>query len=415
MDAPHLTSKTLRVVCALMATLVCTVALVRPADAQLVPNSAAAAPGTTQPIAGQFDPSQGSTTQPQRRPRRDNPVISIQEMVRLENQAASQLRGIGLVTGLRGTGDSGSEVVVARPLAQVYANNGNPIGDIRALAKAKSVAMVSIWCEIPESGGRSGDRFDVFVRVLHSSTSLRGGQLEISPMMGPLPGQGVFAFASGPIVIEDTEIPTVGRIRGGVQLIEDIRMLPLGSTFDLFLRPHYRSYSVARMIAAEINGLTTDLEQGYEAAAQVAFAIDDTAIRVTIPDRERSNPNSFIASILTKRFSPTLIDLPAQVVVNERTGTIIVTGDVEISAVTVGSDRLVVTTVTPPRTPSPQDPMVERQNWTHFGSTGTNADRARIEDLLDAFKQLNVPVREQIQIFAQINQSGRLHAQFITE
>lgn len=342
-------------------------------------------------------------------------MISIQEMVRLENQAASQLRGIGLVTGLRGTGDSGSEVVVARPLAQVYANNGNPIGDIRALAKAKSVAMVSIWCEIPEQGGRSGDKFDLYVRVMHSATSLRGGHLEISPMMGPLPGQGVFAFASGPIVIEDTEIPTVGRIRNGVQLIEDVRMLPLGSTFDLILRPHYRGYSVARMIAGEINGLTTDLEQGFDASAQVAFAIDDTSIRVTVPERERSNPSAFIASILTKRFSPTLIDLPAQVIVNERTGTIIVTGDVEVSSVTVGSDRLVVTTVTPPQTPTPQDPLVERQNWTQFGSTSTNADRARIEDLLDAFKQLNVPVREQIQILAQINQSGRLHARFIAE
>jgi len=101
--------------------------------------------------------------------------------------------------------------------------------------------------------------------------------------------------------------------------------------------------------------------------------------------------------------------------VNERTGTIIVTGDVEVSAVTIGSDKLVITTITPPPQPTPQDPLVSRTNWTEFGSTSTSAERARIQDLLEAFKQLNVPVKEQIQILGQINQTGRLHARFIRD
>jgi hypothetical protein len=75
----------------------------------------------------------------------------------------------------------------------------------------------------------------------------------------------------------------------------------------------------------------------------------------------------------------------------------------------------VITTTTPAPTPTAQDPQVSRQNWTEFGTTGTGADRARVQDLLEAFKQLNVPAKEQIQILAQIYQAGRLHARFIRE
>ena len=132
-----------------------------------------------------------------------------------------------------------------------------------------------------------------------------------------------------------------------------------------------------------------------------------TTIRVVVPKQERVNSTNFMASVMAKKFSPSLIDLPAMVVVNERTGSIIVTGDVEISAVTVGNDKLVIQTTTPPITPTAQDPVVTKQTWTEFGTTGTSSDRARIQDLLEAFKQLNVPTKDQISILSQINQSGK--------
>jgi len=353
---------------------------------------------------------------PSPRPRRENPVTSIQEFVRIEGYAKSPLRGIGIVTGLKGTGDSGQELLLARPLAEVYRNNGNPIPDLRELAKAKSAAMVTISCEIPEGGGRYGDTYDVYVQVSHSATSLKGGTLILSPMLGPSTSSPqVFAMASGPIVLEDIEITTSGRIRLGVQLIRDIKPRPIGDAFNLILRPHFRSFSVARMLATEINGITADLENDSEFGEPIAYALDDTTIRVTVPTAERGNPSNFMAGVLTKRFSPSLIDLPAMVVVNERTGSIVVTGDVEVSSVAVGSDRLVITTTTPPPIPTQQSPLVSRTPWTDVGSTSSVSERARLQDLLEAFKQLNVPIREQIGILAQIHQAGRLHARFVRE
>lgn len=361
------------------------------------------------------------------RSRRENPAVSIQDLVKIAGQDASPIRGMGIVTGLPKTGDSGAELALARPLMQIYANNGMPLGETRELSKAKGTsAIVSLWAEIPESGGRAGDRFDVIVSAMHSASSLKGGMLLISPMLGPLPSKpgadpkaNLFAFASGPVIIEATDSPTVGRIRGGCQLIKDTPNYQLSdqrrstTVINLIVRPHFRSYSTTRMIASEINGLTADLENTDESAGIIAQAVDDSLIRVSIPEHERGNPTNFIASVLTKRFSPSLIDLPAQVIVNERTGTVIVTGDVEISSVTIGNDALVITTTSPPINPTTADPLVTRTNWAEFGSTSTNAERARIQDLLEAFKQLNVPARQQINILAQINQTGRLHARFI--
>lgn len=347
-------------------------------------------------------------------PRRENPTTSIQEFVRIEGYSRSTLRGIGIVTGLPGTGDSGKELLLARPLAQVYANNGNPLPDLKDLGAARSAAMVTISCEIPEGGGRIGDTFDVFVQVSHSAKSLKGGTLILSPLMGPKPGDPAYAIASGPILLEEADIPTSGRIRVGAQLVRDIRARPMGDVFNLVVKPYFRSYATTRTIASEINGISADLESAAE-VDPIAIAIDDMTVRVTIPEHERANAPNFLANIMTKRFSPSLIDLPAMVVVNERTGSIVVTGDVEISAVTVGNDKLVVTTTTPPPVPTAQDPQIKRDNWAQFGTNVSSGERARIQDLLEAFKGLNVPVREQIQVLAQIAQTGRLHARFVRE
>lgn len=349
--------------------------------------------------------------------RRSSPTTSVQDLARIEGQSRSPLRGIGIVTGLRGTGDSGAELVMARPLAEVYRNNGNPIGELKDLAKSKSAAIVTLSAMIPEGGGKKGDLIDVYVQVSHSASSLRGGTLVLSPLLHPLPNmpEPVFGFATGMITIEDTEVPTVGVIRGGGQLIKDVRPAAIEDAFTLVIRPAFRSFKTASELADAINGPATDLEFGESMPEMIATPIDDASVRVVIPVHERETPARFIGRVMATRFNPVFMDLPAQVVVNERTGSIIVTGDVEISSVTVGSERLVVTTTNPPPTPTAQDPLVSRTNFTDFGTAASPTERSRLQDLLDAFKRLNVPTREQIQILEQIYRTGRLHARFVRE
>lgn len=343
-------------------------------------------------------------------------VTSVQELARLEGQAENVLRGVGIVLGLKGTGDSGADLVLARPLAAFYERNGNPLPELRELAKSKSAALVAIECVIPPQGARVGDNLDVFVSTSHSATSLAGGRLFLAPLSGPLPGQGVFAFASGPLVLEDTGSPTVARIRGGARVAADILQPVSGEVFTLVVHPHFRSFSVTDQLADTINALGPDGDGvGGAAGEPIARAVDDVTVRVTVPAAERSNPAKFIAKVLSASFSPSLLRLPAQVIVNQRTGSIIVTGNVEISAVAIAHKGLVVTTTTPAPVPTPLTPQTTTTKWTGVQTTDRPTERAKIQDLLSAFKALDIPVDEQIAILTQVHRAGRLHARLIVE
>lgn len=346
------------------------------------------------------------------------PAMSIQDIVRIQGQGSTPLRGIGIVVGLAGTGDSGSELVLARPLAEIYRNNGNPLPDLIELAKAKSAAIVSISCEIPATGGRTDDRFDVSVSVMHSASSLRGGELIIAPLSGPLPGQGVFAMASGPLVLEDPQVPTRARIRGGARLIRDLPMPRIEGTLNLVIDPAFRGWTTARTLAGEINGAAVRLDEEIP-GDPIARVVDDTTIAVTIPPQEQADPANFIAKVLSTRLSPTLLDLPAQVVINERTGSITFTGDVEISPVVISYKDLVVTTTTPAPggaiPPAPPPGVPTQQSWFALQTAGRASERARLPDLIRAFEQLDIPAADRIHIITQIHASGRLHAKLIVE
>lgn len=345
---------------------------------------------------------------------RPSGATGIQELVRLKGQGETVLQGFGLVTGLPGTGDSGKDLVVARPLAQLLQSQGNPVGNLEELAKAKSVAIVTVTCTIGRDGARQDDTVDVFVTALNNPKGLEGGRLFLTPLRGPLPGQGVFAIAEGPLVIEGLNT-RAARVRGGARLVRDIDMRTIApdGTITLVIQPHAAGWTTAQLLASVINDHRQGLEQ--RAGAEIAYAADERTVRVRIPEAELPDPANFIADILSIRFDPSLLALPAKVVVNERTGVIVVTGEVQISPVILAHNDLVITTVTPPPTPTPDNPLVARDKWTAIDTTNRQSDTAKLEDLLRAFKQLDVPVREQIAILSELYATGRLHAQLVVD
>lgn len=401
----------------ILAAAMSVLALVHSASAQTIAPRPVAPPAARPGADAAFVPSSlpAPAAAPDSARSLEIPTMTVQQMVRIEGQGESQLRGMGLVTGLRGTGDSGNESVMARPLAELYKNNGNPIPNLKELAKAKSVAVVSLWATIPEEGGRKGDKFDVYVKVSHTATSIEGGMLEISPVLGPRPGQPAYGFASGIIKVNDPTRPTVGIIHEGLQLFEDITNKPLKAQFNLIVRPYYRGWSTTSTLAQQVNDANTSLDDEDDSAPQIAKAIDDMTVEISVPEFEQADPANFIANLLAKRISPELMRLPAQIICNERTGVIVATGNVEISTVAIAHKDLVVTTTTPSPVPSALDPLVMKDAWVAVQTTAKPSDRANVQDLLNAFKQLDVPIRDQIDILKEIHRSGRLHARLIME
>lgn len=340
--------------------------------------------------------------------------VTVKELSRLKGQGESVIQGIGLVVGLSGTGDSGKELAMARPLMQVLANNGNMLGSPKELANSKSVALVTVTCTIPAAGARADDRLDAMVAVVNSAVSLKGGRLFLAPLRGPRRDDPViWAMAEGAIDLEDATVPTVGRVRGGARILEDVLMPALEDTFDLIIHPHFSGYPAATEIAASINHQYFNSPQA--GGPSIASVLDDRTIRVTIPEPERAARAAFVADVLNTDINVSLLKLPAQVVCNPRTGAIIVTGDVQISPVAITHKDLVITTTIPPPEPSQDDPLVERTRWTGMYTSAKPSESARLSDLLAAFKKLDVPVSEQISILQMLRKAGKLQAELIID
>ena len=339
--------------------------------------------------------------------------LSVQDMVTMGGTGENTLWGLGFVVGLQGSGDSADSLPLARQLAGLLEKGGSPVPDLLELTGGKNIARVMVTCTLPREGARKGEQFDVHVQAWHNAKSLRGGRLFITPLQGPIAGQGVFAFAEGPVVLEG-DVLTTGIVRRGAQVTWDFRMnvIDRGGMMTLVVKPEYAGWTTAKLLANTINqdrqGLREDVEE-------IARAMDSKSVRVRIPEAELGNPANFIGNILSIQLDPSLLTLPARVIVNERTGSIVVTGDVEISPTVISHRDLVVTTITPPILATPDNPRIERSNVTAVDTVDDERGAARLEDLLEAMKALDVPVADRIAILSQMHAIGHLHAEFIIE
>lgn len=333
-------------------------------------------------------------------------AVKVADITRIGGQRSNVLTGLGLVYGLKGTGDGGDFLPAIRPLAGMLSKFSDA-ATIQELSNVQNVALVSLTASIPSNGVRDGDHIDVFVTSLGAAGSLRGGRLFVTPMQGPIAGSGIFALSSGPIVIEDTSTPTVGMVRGGCVMEADLPAKYVeDGKFTLILEDPAASWTTASTIAKIIN------EAGDGDVGEIlAVAVDPKNVVVTIPRSERERPDTFISRV--QRLPVPMLPTEARVTVNERTGTIIMTGDVEISPVVISHRGLTITTVNPAPVPSPRAPIVGSTDVIALDTT--NQGGAKLQDLVNAMDQLKVPAEDRIFIVEELYRSGKLHAKLITE
>ena len=337
----------------------------------------------------------------------------VKNIAHLSTEGSFSLQGIGLVMGLPGTGDSGKELAMARPLAAVLSSNGNTIPDLKELAKTKSVALVMVTCKVPVGGARVNDQLSVTISTLGSASGLEGGELLIAPLRGPTPGAPIYAMASGPISVENSAVPTVGHVQGGAQIIKELAMKAPTVRFELVLDPIYRGYGSASQVARVIND--SYFSSPVDSGGRIARAFDDRTIAVVIPKGEQQEPAAFIADIMSTQIATALLKLPARVICNTRSGAIVITGDVRIGPVALTLDGVSITTTVPSPVPSPADPLVSQSRWVGLSTETKPAPGIKLEELLSAFDQLNVSAKDQIKLIQQIHDAGRLYAKLIVQ
>ncbi|MEM8872733.1 MAG: flagellar basal body P-ring protein FlgI [Planctomycetota bacterium] len=325
----------------------------------------------------------------------------VADITRLAGQREQQLVGMGLIVGLNGSGDGGDFLPAIRPLASMLEkfNNG---ADIVELQDADNVALVTVTALIPPAGARNGDKVDIFVESIGAAESLRGGRLFITPLQGPMAEGGIFALASGNVVIEDPATPTVGVIRGGAIMEADMLAdYVFDNQFTLIVNHAEASPGMTANIAKMIN----DSEDGQ----QWATAIDAKNVVVTIPPAERANPNNFVSRV--QRLPVPVTTGEARVRINSRTGTITITGEVTISPVIISHRGLTISTMEPDIPPTPGRPRQVDRDFVAIDPE--NAGGAKLRDLLESLDQLKVSAEDRIAIIKELHRTGRLHAQLI--
>jgi flagellar P-ring protein precursor FlgI len=339
----------------------------------------------------------------------------IADITRMNGARTNVLTGMGLVMGLKGTGDGGAYLPAMRPLAAMMKAYDNPVS-LDELKAAENVAIVSVFATIPATGVRNGDTIDVQVVSMGAATSLKNGVLYMVQLNGPngkpfktFDAQGhpvlkPFAIAQGTLEPDDNPTPLRGVVRNGATMEVDLptKYWDDAGRFTLVIDNPSASWAMSNTIAKVIN------ESGD--SEDTAVALDSHNVLVQIPKAEQPRPDSFIARILALPIPPPA-GLEARVLINDHTGTMIVTGDVEISPVVICHKGLTITTITPPPVATARNPIVATKNAVTLDTT--NQGGAKLQDLAAAFDQLKVPAEDRIIIIKNLYDTGKLHAKLI--
>ena len=342
----------------------------------------------------------------------------IKDLVSVQGVRDNQLIGFGLVIGLAGTGDSATNVFFSiQMMVNMLSKMGItiPTGEVNNL-KFKNVATVMVTAKLPPFA-RPGDRIDTLISSLGDSKSLQGGTLLMTALKGP-DGQ-TYAVAQGPLSIGGFFVQgaskgaqknhqTVARIANGA-FVE--RELPhqFNLKKEVFLTLKKTDFTTASRISRAINDSVRDT---------VASLMDGRTVKVSVPPFYKNNTSEFITQIENLNVEP---DTIARVILDERTGTVVMGEKVMISAVAVAHGNLFIqiTEEASVSQPSPLSPggvtvVVPRTRIT----IEEGEDRLLVVpksislgEVVNGLNAIGVNPRDLIAILQAIKASGALHAE----
>lgn len=338
-------------------------------------------------------------------------AVRIKDIATFSGVRDNQLIGYGLVVGLAGTGDKKDSVFTLSSMKNMMDRMGVGV-DSKAL-KIKNVASVMVTARMPVSA-KPGSRLDVTVSSVGDATSLLGGVLLQTALKG-VDGK-TYTLAQGPLTVGGfsvtgaaasvtKNINTVGLIPGG-GIVERAIPFEFNQQDKLTLNMRNGDFSTAQQIAERLN---TAMGGPY------ARAVDGGTVSMEIPPQYKNNLVPLMASVENLEVNP---DTPAKVVVDEKTGTVVLGRDVRITRAAVAHGNLQITVqeseqVSQPGPFSQGQTVVTPQTDINVRQEDRRlvmVEGATLQELVDGLNAIGATPRDLISILRTLQASGSLHA-----
>ncbi|MGD9411983.1 MAG: flagellar basal body P-ring protein FlgI [Desulfobacterales bacterium] len=346
----------------------------------------------------------------------DADAVRIKDIADIKGVRQNQLVGYGLVVGLKGTGDSDDSLFTIQSLASLLEKMGVTV-QTEDIDDVENVAAVMVTADLPPFAGL-GSRIDVLVSSIGDAENLQGGTLLFTPLKGA--DGRVYAVAQGPVSTGGFAVsgnsgdqvrknfPTVARVVGGALVEKEIHS-NFNQKDSLTLSLHIPDFTTASRVAQAINRAFF---------SQLAQTQDAASIRVSVPENYLGNTVQFVTLIESLGVTP---DMVSKVVVNERTGTVIMGENVRIATIAIAHGNLSIQidesqNVSQPLpfsrggetvvTPESDIVVQEGKNPIFLVESGVS-----IGEVVKALNALGVSPRDLIAIFQALKAAGALQAE----
>src|SRR5437868_545571 len=337
----------------------------------------------------------------------------IKDLANIEGVRQNQLIGYGLVVGLNGTGDTLNNIPFTKQSLQAMLERMGV--NIRgATIRTGNVAAVMVTGNLP-AFGTQGTRMDVTVSALGDAKNLQGGTLLVTPLLGA--DGNVYAVAQGSLAISGFQaegeaakitrgVPTVGRIANGAIIEREIEFA-LNRLPNVRLALRNADFTTAKRIAAAVNDFL---------GVKTAEPIDPSTVQLAIPAEFKGNVVAFLTEIEQLQVEP---DLAAKIVIDERSGIIVMGRDVRVATVAVAQGNLTVTITESPQASQPNPLSRGRTVVTPRSSVSVSEDGKKfavvkdgvsLQQLVDGLNGLGIGPRDLIGILQAIKAAGAIQA-----
>ncbi len=350
-----------------------------------------------------------------------SPIVAgerIKDLVSIQGVRSNPLLGYGLVVGLDGSGDKvNSSRFTEQSLRNMLTRLGIPVPAGIKL-NPKNVAAVTVHAELP-AFAKPCQRLDVTVSSIGDAKSLRGGSLLMTPLKG-IDGK-VYAFAQGNTVVGGlaaeggdgsritVNIPSAGRIPGG-GTVERAVANPFASERVLTLNLHASDFTTAQRVADAVN---------QAIGGSAARPMDATSVQVTVP-RDIAQRVAFVSMVENLTVHPA--EATARVIVNSRTGTVVINSAVRVSPAAVSHGSLTVTISENPAVSQPNalaggNTVVVPQSNVAVDQAGSRmfkfAPGVSLDEVVRAVNQVGAAPSDLVAILEALKQAGALKAQLM--